>query len=155
MAVTRLKRKGRRNKTTARVRVETIQRLNSKPVIKNVDVEKIKAGFSGTSAKAEKKEKAPAKKVEAKKETAPAAGDDLRKVEGIGPKIAEIFKSAGIDTFAKLAQTEVDKLKEILAEAGGSYKSKDPSTWPKQAEMAAEAKWDELKAWQDELNGGK
>jgi hypothetical protein len=30
-----------------------------------------------------------------------------------------------------------------------------PATWPKQAEMAAAGKWDELKAWQDELDGGK
>jgi len=31
----------------------------------------------------------------------------------------------------------------------------NPGTWPKQAEMAAEGKWDELKVWQDELDGGK
>ncbi|MEJ6796117.1 MAG: 50S ribosomal protein L21, partial [Flavobacteriales bacterium] len=28
-------------------------------------------------------------------------------------------------------------------------------TWPAQAKMAAEGKWDELKKWQDELDGGK
>ncbi len=31
----------------------------------------------------------------------------------------------------------------------------EPGTWPEQAKMAAEGKWDELKKWQDELNGGK
>jgi len=54
-----------------------------------------------------------------------------------------------------LGATEVDRLKEILAEAGGRYAAHNPSTWPKQAQMAADGKWDELKAWQDELDGGK
>jgi large subunit ribosomal protein L27 len=81
--------------------------------------------------------------------------DDLRIIEGIGPKIAEIFNVAGINTFAELAATSVDKLKEILASAGSRYSMHDPSTWPKQAELAAAGKMDELKKWQDELNGGK
>lgn len=96
------------------------------------------------------KEEAPKKKV-AKSET---KGDDLKKVEGIGPKIAEIFNAAGIMTFADLAGTEVDKLKEILAEAGPRYKSKNPGSWPMQAGLAADGKWDELKKWQDENDNG-
>ena len=31
----------------------------------------------------------------------------------------------------------------------------DPTTWPKQAKMAAAGDWDALKKWQDELDGGK
>jgi large subunit ribosomal protein L27 len=96
---------------------------------------------------------AKAKKVATK--AAPAKADDLRKVEGIGPKIAELFNAAGINTFAELAATSEDRLKEILTEAGSAFASHDPGTWPKQAELAAAGKWDELKAWQDELNGGK
>ena len=76
-------------------------------------------------------------------------------MEGIGPKIAELFNAAGINTFAELAATSADRLKEILTEAGSSFATHDPSTWPKQAEMAAAGQWDELKAWQDELDGGK
>ena len=30
----------------------------------------------------------------------------------------------------------------------------DPGTWPKQAKLAAADKWDELKKWQDEMDGG-
>ena len=48
----------------------------------------------------------------------------------------------------------VEKIQEILDEAGPRYKTHNPGTWPKQAEMAAEGKWDELKEWQDSLNGG-
>lgn len=81
--------------------------------------------------------------------------DDLKKIEGIGPKIAELLNNAGINSFSDLAGTEVDRIKEILAEAGSRYATHNPGTWPKQAGMAAEGKWDELKKWQDELDGGK
>ena len=81
--------------------------------------------------------------------------DDFKKIEGIGPKIAELIQNAEIKTFGELAGTSVDKLKEILEAAGSRYKMHDPTTWPKQAEMAAEGKWEELKQWQDELDGGK
>ncbi len=84
-----------------------------------------------------------------------AKGDDLKIVEGIGPKIAEAFVAAGIDTFEKLSNTSADALKEILTAAGPQFASHDPETWPAQAKLAAEGKMDELKKWQDELNGGK
>ncbi len=81
--------------------------------------------------------------------------DDLKKVEGIGPKIEELLKAAGIKTFAKLSETDVASIKEILVAAGPRFASKVPGTWPKQAGLAAAGKWDELKKWQDELDGGK
>ena len=64
MAVTRLKRKDRRNKAVAKNKLAKIQHLNSKPVIKNVDVEEIASGFGTT----DKKEKPAAKKAEPVKE---------------------------------------------------------------------------------------
>jgi len=112
------------------------------------------------------KKAAASEKPEAKKETpkpkaaakpaAPKAkkGDDLKLVEGIGPKIAELFNNAGIVTFSELAATSVERLTEILAEAGGAYASHNPETWPEQAKLAAEGKFDELKEWQDKLDGG-
>lgn len=81
--------------------------------------------------------------------------DDLTKVEGIGPKIAELLTDAGFGTFAALASTTPENISAILANAGSRYTMHNPSTWPKQAEMAANGQWDELKAWQDELDGGK
>lgn len=68
MAITRLKRKGRKNKQKAAIRRSTIKQLTSKPVIKNVDVEEIKVSFSATA-----KEKSPKKEVKAKKEETPKA----------------------------------------------------------------------------------
>ena len=108
--------------------------------------------------------KAAPKKEEAKKEVAkpaaakPAAkkattkGDDLKKIEGIGPKIASTLVEAGISTFAELAKTEPAKISEIIAAVRGKHVT---DTWPAQAQLAADGKWDELKKWQDELDGGK
>ncbi|ADY28849.1 50S ribosomal protein L21 [Cellulophaga lytica] len=108
---------------------------------------------SGAKKAAPKKEAAP-KKAEAKK-AAPkkaAKADDLKKVEGIGPKIAETLAAAGISTFAELAKTDAAKISEIIADVRGNHVT---DTWPAQAKLAAEGKWDELKKWQDELDGGK
>jgi predicted flap endonuclease-1-like 5' DNA nuclease len=80
--------------------------------------------------------------------------DDLKVVEGIGPKIEELFNNAGIFTFGELANTSASKLKEILAAAGSRYQMHDPTTWPAQSKLAEEGKWEELKKWQDELNKG-
>lgn len=81
--------------------------------------------------------------------------DDLKIIEGIGPKIAEILVAAGISTFAKLAATDVAKLREILDAAGSKFAAHDPTTWPQQAKLAAEGKMDALKVLQDELQGGR
>ena len=79
--------------------------------------------------------------------------DDLKIIEGIGPKISSVFQAAGIATLAQLAATEVDELKRILREA--NIRLGDPETWPEQAGLAAEGKWDELAALQDSLKGGR
>ena len=78
--------------------------------------------------------------------------DDLKKIEGIGPKIAETLVVAGVSTFDELAKTDSDKISEIIADVRGNHVT---DTWPAQAKLAAEGKWDELKKWQDELDGGK
>ncbi len=83
------------------------------------------------------------------------AGDNLKVVEGIGPKIEILLKEAGIRTFRQLADASPESIKEILSNAGARYAVHDPATWPGQAEFAAEGKWDELEKWQDEMSGGK
>jgi len=113
---------------------------------------------SGTAApKASKpkpaKKAAPAPKAPAAK--ASGAPEKLTLIEGIGPKIQGLLNEAGITTWAALAATSVDKIKEILAAAGSRYAAHDPGTWPAQADLAAKGEMDKLKAWQDELDGGK
>ncbi len=95
------------------------------------------------------------KKAAAPKKSKESTTDDLTKIEGIGPKIAGLLAEAGIATFNDLAKSKVSKVKEILEAAGSRYKMHDPTTWGKQAQMAADGQWPELKKWQDELNGGK
>jgi predicted flap endonuclease-1-like 5' DNA nuclease len=84
-----------------------------------------------------------------------AGVDDLRIIEGIGPKIAEILQAAGISTYAALAVKTADEIREILLEQGSRYKMFDPETWPAQAKLAAAGKMDELQALKDTLHGGR
>ena len=78
----------------------------------------------------------------------------MKKIEGAGPKAAEALVSAGLDTFAKVAKTDAAKLSEILTEASSRLSHIVTDTWPKQAALAADGKWDELKELQDRLDGG-
>lgn len=84
----------------------------------------------------------------------PKGADDLTVVEGIGPKINELFKNAGVVTFAQLAKQTVPQMQKVLDDAGSRYKLANPGTWAQQAALAAENKWSELKALQDKLSGG-
>lgn len=79
--------------------------------------------------------------------------DDLRKIEGIGPKIQATLQAAGIETFAQLAAYKPGNLKQILVDAG--IRIGYPDTWPEQASLAAAGKWDELEALQASLKGGR
>ena len=81
--------------------------------------------------------------------------DDLKMVEGIGPKIEGLLKDAGIQTWSDLANADLEKVQGILDEAGPRYRMHDPATWSKQASLAADAKWDELDDYQNHLKGGK
>ncbi len=81
--------------------------------------------------------------------------DDLKAIEGIGPKIEGLLHDAGIKTWKELSETGVDTLQAILDKAGKRYALADPGTWPKQAKLAAEGKWQELEEYQDYLQGGK
>ena len=81
--------------------------------------------------------------------------DDLTKIEGIGPKIAEILNASGIKSYRQLAAASVSDIRNTLAKAGNRYVIHDPGTWGRQAQMAADGKWEELKQWQDKLDGGK
>ncbi|AXO80999.1 50S ribosomal protein L21 [Olleya aquimaris] len=117
-------------------------------------IENIVASGAKPAAKAEKAApKKETKKAEPKK-AAKATGkaDDLKKIEGIGPKIASTLVEAGISTFTELAKTDAAKISEIIAGVRGNHVT---DTWPAQAQLAADGKWDELKKWQDELDGGK
>lgn len=114
-----------------------------------------KAAPKASTAKPVAKAKEEPKKEVAPKKAVAKSADDLKKIEGIGPKAAEALQNAGIGTFAALAKADPEKIKELLAEASSRLAHLDPGTWPEQAQLAADGKWDELKELQDKLNGGR
>lgn len=81
--------------------------------------------------------------------------DNLTKIEGIGPKIASLLNDANIHSFKDLSEATVEALQEVLDNAGSRYRVHNPGTWAKQAAMAFAGNWEELKAYQDKLDGGK
>ncbi|MGH1387094.1 hypothetical protein [Kordia sp.] len=81
--------------------------------------------------------------------------NDLTFVEGIGPKIKDLFHNHDVTTWKALSETSVERCQEILNTGGERYKVHNPGTWPRQAKLAYEGKWQELLDWQDILDGGK
>ena len=81
--------------------------------------------------------------------------DDFTKIEGIGPKIAELLQAAGLHTFGDLSNATEEFLTTVLHEAGPRFSIHKPTTWARQSALAAAGEWEKLKIWQDELDGGK
>lgn len=104
-------------------------------------------------------EAAPANKAAASKITLPSGKkikqDDLKMVEGIGPKIEGLLHDIGIKTWRDLADAPLEKVQKMLDDAGPRYRIHNPGTWAEQAALAADEKWAELEKLQDELDGGK
>lgn len=81
--------------------------------------------------------------------------NDLKIVEGIGPKIQELFHASHITTWKELSEAGVSRCKQVLDKAGPRFKIHDPASWPMQAKMAYEGKWKDLHRWQEAHKSGK
>ena len=81
--------------------------------------------------------------------------DDLKIVEGIGPKIQELFHNFDIKTWKALSETSANKCQEVLDSGGKRYRIHDPASWPMQAKMAHEGHWQQLHEWQEKHRAGK
>ena len=121
----------------------TINILEDKLARLGVDVEKCHKSLIGARAKSAQ----PLINI-------PNLIQDLKIVEGIGPKIEKLLNDAGISSFEQLSNATPEQLKSILNAAGPRFQMHDTTTWPKQALLAHQGQWDELKKWQDELDGG-
>ncbi len=75
--------------------------------------------------------------------------DDLTKIKGIGAKMDQALRSAGIRTYRQLALAEDSELERILKAANATIV--DPSTWQEQASLAARGAWEELETFQREI----
>lgn len=81
--------------------------------------------------------------------------DDLKMVEGIGPKIEGLLQAANIMTWQNLADAPEADVQKILDDAGPRYRMHQPKTWASQAAMAANGEWERLEKYQDWLDGGR
>ena len=79
--------------------------------------------------------------------------DDLTKIEGIGPKVANVLKDAGITSFDSLANADSAEVKSVLNEAG--LQMMKPEGWIEQADLANKGDWEGLEKLQGELKGGR
>ncbi|MEM6396265.1 MAG: helix-hairpin-helix domain-containing protein [Bacteroidota bacterium] len=126
-----------------------------KPAAKKPTAKKATAAKKPAAKKATAKKAAPKAAAKATaKPKAKAKKDDLKKIEGIGPKIAGLLNDAGIVTFNDLAEASKGKLKNVLEAAGPRFRLAKPDTWQQQAKLAAAGKDAELAKLQDELKGG-
>lgn len=81
--------------------------------------------------------------------------DDLKIVEGIGPKIDGLLQDAGIKTWKALSETSETLLTQLLDDAGPRFQMHNPATWPEQARLADNSDWEGLEKYQEELKGGR
>jgi len=78
--------------------------------------------------------------------------DDLKEVIGIGPKIAKLLMNRGITTWKSLSETAPNYLEAILHEDGGEhFRIHNPASWPHQARLLHEGRWDEFRELRDRL----
>jgi len=158
---TTTKAKTRAKKVTNRATKSATKKVAVKATAKKVTAKKTKPAAEKTTAKkvTVKTTKSAAKKATvkttAKKGTKSLAKNNLRTIEGIGPKIEELLNKGGIFTFQQLADAPQATLVAILAAAGPRYKMHNPATWNQQAALAAAGKTAELAKLQDELKGGR
>lgn len=121
------------------------ERLDSEITALKMKAEKLEAEVRKAA------ERSPAKAVRI-----PAAGkivtDDLKIVLGIGPKISKLLINRGISTWKALSETTPALISEYLIHDGGErYRIHNPGTWPHQALLANEGRWDELRELQGKL----
>lgn len=80
-------------------------------------------------------------------------GDNFSIIEGIGEKVTQTLHAGGIHTFAQLAAADYETLKGIMRAAKNRLAT--PATWAEQAKLVIENKFEELKALQNTLKGGR
>ncbi|MRR18788.1 hypothetical protein EG827_01210 [bacterium] len=134
------------------------RRLDEEKQVLQADIRRMDdviASLKLTTDKLEKEIRLLAEQPAAKAAVAPVvsvAPDDLKAVVGIGPKIARLLMNRGIVTWKDLAAAAPSYLREILVKDGGErFRIHNPESWPQQARLLHEGRWDELKTLQGKL----
>jgi predicted flap endonuclease-1-like 5' DNA nuclease len=84
----------------------------------------------------------------------PAGPDDLKRIEGIGPKMEQALKAAGIDTFLKLSQANEGQIRNAIEAAGMSFAPSVP-TWARQAQYLVDGDEEGFALYQEQLTAGR
>ncbi|PID83306.1 hypothetical protein CSB11_02080 [Candidatus Campbellbacteria bacterium] len=80
---------------------------------------------------------------------------DLKIVDGVGPKIELLLKRNGIENLKVLSETSLERLNQILDTAGDKYAFHNPASWAEQAELALKGNLNELSEFQDYISAKK
>ena len=80
--------------------------------------------------------------------------DDLQAIEGIGPKIANLLRNAGIRTFERLSETSLGELTRTLEAGGSRFGLADPLSWAEQAACLVNGDYVAFERLKEELIGG-
>ena len=134
-----------------------IKKLSQKLVVSNIEkisLEKQLAGFTPEVVNKPQSTTSKTKGIEPAA-TNDAAKDNLKKIEGIGPKIEQLLNNDGIYTYQDLISASVSRIRGVLIAAGPNYPVHDPSTWAEQASLANTGMWEILADMQEQLKGGK
>ena len=94
--------------------------------------------------------------LEVKAPEPPVEPDDLKRIEGIGPKLSSVLQEAGIVTFAQLAAAGPEEIEQILEAADPRLlRLAHPASWAEQAALAAAGEWEALEALKGTLKRGR
>ncbi len=80
--------------------------------------------------------------------------DDLTRIIGIGPKSRDALVAAGIDTFTKLAASNMDTITAALNAANVRIVG-SADTWVRQADFASRGEWDSLNDYVAQARSGE
>lgn len=83
-----------------------------------------------------------------------AAGDNLQRIEGIGPKMEAALTAAGMGTYAAVAAADNDALRNAI-EAGGLNFAPALLTWSRQAQLLVDGDEEGLADLQRRLVAGR
>ena len=115
---------------------------------------KAKAEVASTAVKAVAAKPAKAAKVAVTAKTAGSSVDDLKRIEGVGPKINDALVAAGIDTFQQLADSSDETLKSTLEGAGLRF-APSLGTWAEQSALLAKGDEAGFEALTSALTAGR
>ncbi len=114
------------------------KKKNNRSYVSVAPIVDVDVAVAEAPAKAAPKKKAAPKVEEVKAEPkAEAKGDDLTKLTGVGPKLAEVLVEGGFTSYAEVAAASVEAIQKVLETAGSRYASKDPAPWIEEAKGLA------------------